>query len=290
MKRAAVFVDAGYLFAQGSVAITGTKASRSRIRLDAAKARDCLLRILAAAAPDRELLRIYWYDGIQPGRSLTADHEAVADLNDVKLRLGFINSAGQQKGVDSLIVTDLVELARNGAIGDALLLSGDEDVRIGVTIAQSFGVRVHLVGIAPARSSQAKTLLQEVDTRHEMSAGNVRSFLAVQEEPDTISMASQPPIDSSFLFGAHPTAVADPAEPDLRAHCTAVIAEIFETTAPSDLEQFAAESMRLGSLPYAIDRRFIGKMRARLGRLLDESERAQARQMLKEKLRDRAPT
>jgi uncharacterized LabA/DUF88 family protein len=34
-----------------------------------------------------------------------------------------------------LIGTDLIELARNHAISDAVLLSGDEDLRIGVQIA-----------------------------------------------------------------------------------------------------------------------------------------------------------
>ena len=73
----------------------------------------------------------------------------LAHSDDVKLRLGFINEYGQQKGVDSLIVTDLVELARNHAISDAVILSGDEDIRIGVQIAQSFGVRAHLTGSGP---------------------------------------------------------------------------------------------------------------------------------------------
>jgi uncharacterized LabA/DUF88 family protein len=62
---------------------------------------------------------------------------SLAEADNVKPRLGQINDFGQQKGVDSLIVTDLVELSRNGSIGDALLLSGDEDVRIGVEIAQN---------------------------------------------------------------------------------------------------------------------------------------------------------
>jgi len=80
------------------------------------------------------------------------------------VRLGFLNSAGQQKGVDSLIVTDLVELARNRAVGDVVLVSGDEDVRIGVQLAQSFGVRVHLVGVKPCAGNQSPELRQEADT------------------------------------------------------------------------------------------------------------------------------
>ena len=85
----------------------------------------------------------------------------------MKVRLGFINSAGQQKGVDSLIVTDLIGLARQKAICDALLISGDEDVRIGVQIAQNYGVRVHLLGIAPSRANQSIQLVHEADTSQE---------------------------------------------------------------------------------------------------------------------------
>lgn len=55
--------------------------------------------------------------------------------------------------MDSLIVTDLIALARNQAVTDAVLLSGDEDVRIGVEIAQGYGVRAQLVGIEPSEKS-----------------------------------------------------------------------------------------------------------------------------------------
>ncbi|HVY16952.1 MAG TPA: NYN domain-containing protein, partial [Rhodopila sp.] len=82
------------------------------------------------------------------------------------------------KGVDSLIVTDPVELARNRAMTDAVLVSGDEDVRIGVVLAQQFGVRVHLVGIHPARANQSPSLRQEADTILEWDAPVVRAFLA----------------------------------------------------------------------------------------------------------------
>ncbi len=89
-----------------------------------------------------------------PRTGPTAEQQDLADSDDVKLRLGVIAYTGRQKGVDSLIVTDLIELARNHAITDALLLSGDEDVRIGVQIAQTYGVRVHLLGVQPAADNQ----------------------------------------------------------------------------------------------------------------------------------------
>ena len=110
-----------------------------------------LLAMANQQSDGASLLRIYWYDGALGYGGPTLDQEAIANSDNVKLRLGFINGQGQQKGVDSLIVTDLINLARNHAISDAILLSGDEDVRIGVEIAQGFGVRVHVLGIVPEK-------------------------------------------------------------------------------------------------------------------------------------------
>lgn len=104
----------------------------------------------------------------------------LASTDHVKLRLGALNGVGQQKGVDSLIVTDLIELARNNAIQDAVLLAGDEDLRVGVQIAQSFGVAVHLVGIVPSRGSQSIALRQEADTTTELDAIAIGRFLTVK--------------------------------------------------------------------------------------------------------------
>ena len=178
MQRIAVLVDAGYLFAQGSVALTGSKKTRSDLALDAPSVINELKVLAAAKASTCSLLRIYWYDGAVAGMRLTADQALLASLDDVKVRLGFINSAGQQKGVDLLIVTDLIELARQKAVCDAILLSGDEDVRVGVQIAQNYGVRIHLLGIAPTRGSQSLPLMHEADTTHEWNADTIRKFLS----------------------------------------------------------------------------------------------------------------
>jgi hypothetical protein len=80
-----------------------------------------------------------------------------------------LNQQGQQKGVDALIVTDLITLARNRAMADAVLVTGDEDIRVGVQQAQELGVRVHLVGIEPARENQSGLLAQEADALRELS-------------------------------------------------------------------------------------------------------------------------
>ncbi|MSP03313.1 MAG: NYN domain-containing protein [Acetobacteraceae bacterium] len=178
MRRIAVFVDAGYLFAQGSTALCGSKQPRTSCLLVG----DIVINKLKQAAIEQSegaaLLRIYWYDAMGPG-GLTRQQEIVADWPNVKLRLGAMNSQGQQKGVDSLIVTDLIDLARNRAFADALIVTGDEDTRIGVQIAQSYGVRVHVLGITPARGSQSKQLRQEADTLIEWDRDTISTFLTV---------------------------------------------------------------------------------------------------------------
>ena len=90
-----------------------------------------------------------------------------------------MNNAGKQIGVDSLIITDLVELARNRAITDAVLLAGDEDLRIGVSIAQSLGIRIHLVGIEPSRATQSEWLRMEADTCSEWNRDTVSAILEI---------------------------------------------------------------------------------------------------------------
>lgn len=78
----------------------------------------------------------------------------------------------------------MITLARNRAMSDAVLLAGDEDLRVGVQQAQEFGVRVHLVGIRPARGSQSTFLLQEADTKVEWDGAQLGAFLSRRERVD----------------------------------------------------------------------------------------------------------
>ncbi|MEI7894770.1 MAG: hypothetical protein WCI05_16860 [Myxococcales bacterium] len=100
MDRTAVFVDAGYLFAAGSKLIANEKLPRGELHLDY----DAVLKLfvsLTAELTGLPLLRIYWYDGTATGP--TPQQLALAYRPSVKLRLGFVNQQGQQKGVDSLV-------------------------------------------------------------------------------------------------------------------------------------------------------------------------------------------
>ena len=95
--RVSIFVDAGYLFKQGAGAVLGAKLGRRAVRLDARRFVADLATWLCSSHPDEELLRTYWYDGAARGVPSTEQLD-VAALPFVKMRLGRINSAGQQKG------------------------------------------------------------------------------------------------------------------------------------------------------------------------------------------------
>jgi uncharacterized LabA/DUF88 family protein len=174
--RIAVFVDAGYLYALCCIARFQASYPRLQVDLDLESVvRQLKLEATALDGGGGRLIRIYWYDGA-PKSGMTGDQARIASITDVKLRLGSVNGFGEQKGVDGLIVHDLTELARNRAIDAAILVSGDEDVLVGVQTAQSFGVRVHLLGIDPMHS-QAQLLRYESDVCHEWPDGLVAPWV-----------------------------------------------------------------------------------------------------------------
>ena len=156
----------------------------------------------------KELLRIYWYDGA-PATGQSAEQAKFAQVDNVKLRLGQLNSAGQQKGVDSLIVIDLTELARNKAITDAVVLAGDEDLRIAVQIAQNHGVRVHLLGIdgVSQRGSQSISLQDEADTVRVWSKSEVKNFMTVVD--DQVKEAAKPVAEKKAANSKAETEIID---------------------------------------------------------------------------------
>jgi uncharacterized LabA/DUF88 family protein len=60
-----------------------------------------------------------------------------------------------------------------------VLVTGDDDLRGGVEQAQALGVRVHLVGIPPARENQAALLVQAADSVRELTSAELHTFLSL---------------------------------------------------------------------------------------------------------------
>ena len=150
----AVFLDAGYLYKMGfSLAFGGHDINRSEISMDVGMFSQHLSELLNDAYPGDDHLRTYWYDGAPPATELSIEHRKVAFQPSVKLRLGTINRAGIQKGVDSLIIRDLMTLSQERSIQRAIVITGDEDLGEGIEYAQDRGVRVTLL-VFPDRSGQ----------------------------------------------------------------------------------------------------------------------------------------
>lgn len=191
MTRCGIFIDAGYLFAEGGKLCLGTR-SRSKIVIDASG----LALMLAERATHETglgVLRTYWYDGARDGVPST-QQLVVAALPNVKLWLGRVNSRGEQKGVDALIYRDLMTLARERAISDAYLLSGDEDLREGVRSAQDLGGRVSLIGISPVGDgfNQSQSLVHEADTVSTLAASDLGAFFVARKLASGGSTTNQP--------------------------------------------------------------------------------------------------
>jgi uncharacterized LabA/DUF88 family protein len=279
MKRHAIFVDAGYVFAQGSVSLSGSKTPRTQLKLDAPEIIAQLTALAQTKSTSVPLLRIYWYDGA--GNRPTTEHLVLANTDNVKLRLGSINSAGEQKEVDSLLVTDLIDLARNQSICDATVVTADTDVRIAVQIAQTFGVRVHLIGLEPSRVSQSPSLRQEADTVHEIARADVSKFLKVlTPTPPKPAVAIGPAPVAAAVSKASASTVGSAKTVDQ------VIDEAIQQTLapPADISALKAALAASTGVPMEYDRRLLGTCRTLLQRDLTGDERREMRSLFKKKV------
>lgn len=194
MGRLVLLVDAGYLFSQ-AIQVLSSKASRSRTELklnDASGLIKMLVSKASAELANPNLLRVYWYDGIKG--TLSADHKAIVNVDDVQLRSGTINGQGQQKGVDSKIVIDLIELATNQAISDAMIVTGDGDLAIGIELSQRRGIRVAVLGVEDltlgVHHAQSSEVTNVADRVVRIGASDLSNFLSYQpKSPASIAVS-----------------------------------------------------------------------------------------------------
>jgi hypothetical protein len=179
-------------------------------------------------------------------------------------------------------------LARNQSICDATVVTADTDVRIAVQIAQTFGVRVHLIGLEPSRVSQSPSLRQEVDTVHEIAKADVSKFLKVlTPAPPKVAVALGP----AAAITTGPAAVA-PAVPKASAlvgqakTIDQVIDEAIQKTLapPADISALKAALAASNGVPMEYDRRLLGTCRTLLQRDLTGDERREMRSLFKKKV------
>ena len=202
VERSAVFVDVGYLLAAAGKTLLDT-TYRGYIRCDFQELVGSLIETIARHS-EMPVLRVYWYDA-SLNAVPTAEQRGIATIPGVKIRLGRM-TGGRQKGVDSLIVRDLMTLARERAMATAYLLCGDEDVREGVVAAQDMGTRVVLVGIPGA--NRAFTLLAEADEELVLAEEFLRPYFSrptpaqIEDElPDELTLAQPESMPSESFSG-----------------------------------------------------------------------------------------
>jgi len=258
MDRCALFVDAGYVLADGAMAVHGTR-HRESVSWNYAG----LLQFLGSVARDRTglpLLRCYWYEATVEGRR-SAEHDALADLPGVKLRLGRMRP-GRREGVESEIHRDLTTLARNGALQDALVVSAEEDLAQVIADVQDLGLRVTLVHITvDGNWTISRALRQECDDIVEIGEAHLRPYveLVVGAEPlhdDERQSAGAYP--GRALTNGHGSvgplghqqalpAGSSPAPPEI--YTAPVIAEYQRTAQPAVNGQPGAQQPASGSGP-----------------------------------------
>jgi len=137
-----------------------------------------------------EHLRTYWYDGATD-RVPTATHLAIAKISGVKLRLGRLTAQGQ-KGVDSLIVRDLITLGSRRSIATGILVGGDDDLTEGLREAQDFGVRMIVLGMESGQTKVARSLANEADHVHMLEADFLAPHFSKRPDPSTLTYGSDP--------------------------------------------------------------------------------------------------
>ncbi len=165
----AAFVDGGYLRELGAAA-WGVTASE--IAIDGPS----LVLKVRQLADRHQVLRTYVYEGqFDPTHDRRefqdAEHRGLADTPGIRLRLGKVKEKRRgglvQKGVDTLFVLDVLQMAQVGAYSTALLFAGDSDFVEVVDAVQRLGRRVEI--IAPAEiPGLSVELRQAADRVHEV--------------------------------------------------------------------------------------------------------------------------
>jgi uncharacterized LabA/DUF88 family protein len=236
-SNVAVLIDAGYLRACAVDLL-----STNDLVFDPGEMRAYVQEFITEHFPTQRLLRIYWYDATRTGNP-TPNQDAMARSDYFTCRLGILGRrvGGEpvQKEVDTLLTLDIVELARNRAVDDIVLITGDRDFRPAVMAAQVYGVRIHLIGVEPVEENQAKALAEACDTNRELDRAQLAKFcgfdLAALERArytnllPKISLAPALPNTTQTITGPQPEAPAEAlSEADIQALLTHAAHEEFK--------------------------------------------------------------
>lgn len=226
----AVYVDVGYLLASAATRVTGSSL-RSGIEVDYAG----LIAGLVAQVEENSglpLLRVNWYDsGARSGGQPDYHQDQIGLLPRIKLRLGRLSYAGEQKGVDVRLGLDLALQGRARVADVVYLVSGDDDLTEAVEEAQSAGVQVVLLSV-PAQNglghAVSKHLRRAADGELPISPEVIDRCVRSRAIPEVLvpkpdsapdgETAGELPIDPCPDGVTEPDAAEPPAGPDSHVH------------------------------------------------------------------------
>lgn len=301
MNRFAVLVDAGYLLSQSVQALSEMK-SKARKDVEISDPQGLVSMIIsnaAAALENQNLLRVYWYDGVF-GR-MSAEQESLALLPDVQLRQGIVNRSGVQKGIDSKMMADLIELSTNQAISDAVLVTGDGDLVIGIEWAQRRGVRVALIGIEEPGGvphNQSFEALCMADRVRRIRKSDIAPFLRYSApSSDAVSPPAKPAVAAKKVEKAAVPKKAKPAAKAVppkqasapkaspQAAKDAELAKIVEQFVAVAQPAFTRATVTpTGAISQTIDGKLLQAATADLGRKAMPAERTKLRQLFRDRI------
>jgi uncharacterized LabA/DUF88 family protein len=296
MDRYAIFVDAGYFFHQATQILSSKKSyKRSELTLiDEIGLKNMLVSKAEQVLDNNKLLRIYWYDGVKT--TLTPMQKQIVQLDDLQLRIGIINGKGEQKGVDSLIVTDLIELATNHAITDALVVTGDSDLAVGISIAQKKGVRIAVMGLhddaEKVSHNQSFEITSIADKVLKIGCADIDKFISYTPTPTPtptkptaakpVSTATKNPPAKPKATVATPPAKSIPAAP-ITAQALAQAVDTFVTNTPGLSKNLLDTTDKI---EHSMDSKFLYELCIILKvSRLDSTQKVAARELLRTKLK-----
>jgi len=191
------FVDVGYL----------TAGAQAHLRLPTKPRIDGNMLWLWATSAQTgwrhdQLLRVYVYDAEYPSDAdeypgQRAFFDMLAAQPGIRLRLGHLirrspgsrRAAWQQKGVDTLLVLDLVRLAQARAFDTALVIAGDRDLAEAVrVVADDHARRVNLFSVEG--STPASALVHVADYHEVIDDLWLRRVIGL--EPDRADQPAAP--------------------------------------------------------------------------------------------------
>lgn len=309
-SRCAVYVDAGYLLASAATRVTGTSL-RSGVHV----LYDQLIGAIieqAEASSDLPLLRVNWYDsGGRAGVLADPFQEQIGLLPRVKLRLGRLSNAGEQKGVDLRIGLDLLMHARNQAVDVMYLVSGDDDLTEAVEEVQGHGIPLILLAVPDDKGrphAVSRHLLREADGIELISTEAIDLFVTKRTEPapgpaaepveeaaparptPAVMAGKRPmrpqdvrPLESSLIYSSATGQVSLGDVPDEESVSSDLIDEVCASVTTTWLRGAAPDQvgeLRAGrpTIPSDIDRALLTDLSARTGSFyIEETDRFQLR-------------